>query len=107
VEGAPFAAGVIGVFEDCRQDTRLLLWSVEITPTSSVENVDLHVLPHLEFGESCGFEDGCGGPTVHFCDCKEFTQCVPAQGVTSHINGAPCFVSVTAKAWDQVKRLYR
>ena len=105
--GDPFAEGVALAYPACMVSGPLLLWTAEITPTNPVQDVDLQVAPHVQYGDSCFWSHDCGRACAHFCDCNGIPVCICAESVPSHINGAPCSVGVAKAGWGYLKIFYR
>lgn len=107
VVGNLFVEGVGVGFPSCTHNTRQVLLTARITPTSDVQNVHLQVLPHSIAGDRCSIKDSCEIQTPLFCTCADiFIECVPAEGLPSQINGQGCVVQTTNDSWSRVKRLY-
>lgn len=107
VLGDVFTEGIQIAYPGCVLGRRLLL-TIEITPSSVAENASLSVLPHVEFGNTCGVEGPCPAACPHFCGCGTLViPCYCAETVTGSINGPPCVTAIEHRAWGQVKRTYR
>ena len=109
VFGDPFVEGASIGYSHCVTGTRVVL-VLSITPSSSVENVSLAILPHTNpQARWCGFEGQvCTEPCPIFCACNglgEDCRCVDSLPAT--INGRGCFVGTEARTWGRLKVTYR
>ena len=110
VIGNPFAEGVELAYPESVTGRRVL-FTVSITPNSSVQSVSLLPLPHTDatVQQSCGFEGiACSEPCPHFCAFNGWGyDCLCAEPLPSTINGAPCVVGVRHSTWGGLKQIYR
>jgi hypothetical protein len=109
VLGHPFAEGAAFAYPTCVGGTRVVL-VLSITPSSSVENVSLAILPHSDpVYRGCGFEGQfCTAPCPMFCACNGLGyDCRCVDSLPATINGRGCFVGTEARTWGRLKVTYR
>jgi hypothetical protein len=102
--GSPFMQGWRFAFASL-QDGVIPLLTIQMLATTSVNNVRLDVVQHVDPSPPFGGTVEC--PWLQFCDnpCDTGATCV--DGVSFFINAGGCAVNVEGFSWSQIRSVYR